>query len=59
MRDIRPQDDETERRYLCGLALFVLKDVVPDASMGDVWKARIAYMVLSVLALALILFFPR
>ena len=41
-----------------GLALFVLKGVVPDASMGDVWKASIAYMCLSILALALILIFP-
>jgi tripartite ATP-independent transporter DctM subunit len=41
-----------------GLALFVLKGVVPDASMGDVWKASIAYMGLSILALALILTFP-
>jgi tripartite ATP-independent transporter DctM subunit len=41
-----------------GLALFVLKGVVPDASMGDVWKASVAYMGLSILALALILAFP-
>ena len=41
-----------------GLALFVLKGVVPDASMGDVWKASVAYMCLSVLALTLILIFP-
>ena len=41
-----------------GLALFVLKGVVPDASMGDVWKASVAYMCLSILALTLILIFP-
>jgi tripartite ATP-independent transporter DctM subunit len=41
-----------------GLALFVLKGVVPDASMGDVWRASIAYMILSTIALALILVFP-
>lgn len=41
-----------------GLALFVLKGVVPDASMGDVWKASVAYMGLSILTLALILAFP-
>ena len=41
-----------------GLALFVLKGVVPDASMSDVWKASIAYMLLSTLALALIFMFP-
>jgi tripartite ATP-independent transporter DctM subunit len=41
-----------------GLALFVLKGVVPDASMGDVWKASVAYMALSVLALAMIMIFP-
>jgi tripartite ATP-independent transporter DctM subunit len=41
-----------------GLALFVLKGVVPDASMGDVWKASIAYMGLSIIALTLILIFP-
>jgi TRAP-type C4-dicarboxylate transport system permease large subunit len=41
-----------------GLALFVLKGVVPDATMGDVWKASVAYMALSMLALSLILIFP-
>jgi tripartite ATP-independent transporter DctM subunit len=41
-----------------GLALFVLKGVVPDASMGDIWRASIAYMILSTIALALILIFP-
>lgn len=41
-----------------GLALFVLKGVVPDASMGDVWKASIAYMLLSTLVLAIIFVFP-
>jgi tripartite ATP-independent transporter DctM subunit len=41
-----------------GLALFVLKGVVPDASMGDVWKASVAYMALSILALTLIMIFP-
>jgi tripartite ATP-independent transporter DctM subunit len=41
-----------------GLALFVLKGVVPDASMGDVWRASVAYMGLSTLALAMIIAFP-
>lgn len=41
-----------------GLALFVLKGVVPDASMVDVWKASIAYMALSTFVLMLILIFP-
>ncbi len=41
-----------------GLALFVLKGVVPDASMGDVWKASIAYMMISTLVLAIIFIFP-
>ena len=41
-----------------GLALFVLKGVVPDASMGDVWKASIAYMMISILVLATIFIFP-
>jgi len=41
-----------------GLALFVLKGVVPDASMGDVWKASIAYMIMSTLVLAIIFIFP-
>ena len=41
-----------------GLALFVLKGVVPDASMVDVWKASIAYMILSTLVLAIIFIFP-
>lgn len=41
-----------------GLALFVLKGVVPDASMGDVWKASIAYMIISTLVLAIIFIFP-
>jgi tripartite ATP-independent transporter DctM subunit len=42
-----------------GLALFVLKGVVPDASMGDVWKASIAYMVMSTLVLAIIMMIPE
>jgi TRAP-type C4-dicarboxylate transport system permease large subunit len=41
-----------------GLALFVLKGVVPDASMGDVWKASIAYMAMSTLVLAIIIVIP-
>jgi len=41
-----------------GLALFVLKGVVPDASMGDVWKASIAYMAMSTFVLALIIVIP-
>ncbi len=41
-----------------GLALFVLKGVVPDASMNDVWKASIAYMLISTFVLALIMAFP-
>ncbi|MSQ72824.1 MAG: TRAP transporter large permease [Betaproteobacteria bacterium] len=41
-----------------GLALFVLKGVVPDASMVDVWKASIAYMLISTLVLAIIFVFP-
>ena len=41
-----------------GLALFVLKGVVPDASMGDVWRASIAYMAISTFVLALIMAFP-
>jgi TRAP-type mannitol/chloroaromatic compound transport system permease large subunit len=36
----------------------VLKGVVPDASMGDVWKASIAYMMISTLVLAIIFIFP-
>lgn len=41
-----------------GLALFVLKGVVPDATMGDIWKASIAYMLISTFVLALIFIFP-
>jgi TRAP-type C4-dicarboxylate transport system permease large subunit len=41
-----------------GLALFVLKGVVPDASMADVWKASLAYMLISTLVLAIIFVFP-
>jgi tripartite ATP-independent transporter DctM subunit len=41
-----------------GLALFVLKGVVPGATMGEVWKASIAYMGLSTFVLALIIAFP-
>jgi tripartite ATP-independent transporter DctM subunit len=41
-----------------GLALFVLKGVVPDASMVDVWKASIAYMMISTLVLAIIFVIP-
>jgi tripartite ATP-independent transporter DctM subunit len=42
-----------------GLALFVLKGVVPDASMGDVWRASIAYMGMSMLVLAIIIIVPE
>jgi tripartite ATP-independent transporter DctM subunit len=42
-----------------GLALFVLKGVVPDASMTDVWKASIAYMAMSTFVLALIIAIPE
>ena len=42
-----------------GLALFVLKGVVPEASMVDVWKASIPYMMLSTIALVLIFIFPQ
>ena len=41
-----------------GLALFVMKGVVPDASMVDVWKASIPYMVLGATAMALVIAFP-
>ncbi len=41
-----------------GLALFVLKGVVPDASMVDVWKASIPYMAISTALLALIIALP-
>ena len=41
-----------------GLALFVLKGVVPDASMGDVWRASIAYMAMSTMVLSLIIAVP-
>jgi tripartite ATP-independent transporter DctM subunit len=41
-----------------GLALFVLKGVVPDASMMDVWKASVAYMAMSTFVLALIIAIP-
>jgi tripartite ATP-independent transporter DctM subunit len=42
-----------------GLALFVLKGVVPDASMVDVWKASIPYMAISTALLALIMALPE
>lgn len=42
-----------------GLALFVLKGVVPDASMTDVWKASVAYMAMSTFVLALIMAIPE
>ena len=42
-----------------GLALFVLKGVVPDASMVDVWKASVPYMAISTVLLALIMAVPE
>lgn len=42
-----------------GLALFVLKGVVPNATMIDVWRASVAYMGLSTIAIALIVAFPQ
>ena len=41
-----------------GLALFVLKGVVPGATMMDVWKSSIAYMAMSLFAMAIIFVFP-
>jgi len=41
-----------------GLALFVMKGVVPDATMGDVWRASLPYMLLGVIAMALVVTFP-
>lgn len=41
-----------------GLALFVLKGVVPGATMMDVWKSSIAYMAMSIFAMAIIFVFP-
>ena len=41
-----------------GLALFVMKGVVPDASMGDVWKASLPFVLLGVIAMALVVAFP-
>jgi TRAP-type C4-dicarboxylate transport system permease large subunit len=35
-----------------------MKGVVPDASIVDVWKASIPYMVLGAIAMALIIVFP-
>jgi len=41
-----------------GLALFVMKGVVPDASMVDVWKASIPFVILGATAMALVIAFP-
>ena len=41
-----------------GLALFVMKGVVPDATMMDIWKASLPFMLLGVIAMALIVAFP-
>jgi TRAP-type C4-dicarboxylate transport system permease large subunit len=41
-----------------GLALFVMKGVVPDATMMDIWKASLPFMLLGVIAMALIVMFP-
>jgi TRAP-type C4-dicarboxylate transport system permease large subunit len=41
-----------------GLALFVMKGVVPDATMMDIWKASLPFMLLGIIAMALIVAFP-
>lgn len=41
-----------------GLALFVMKGVVPDATIVDIWKASIPFVVLGAIAMALIIVFP-
>jgi tripartite ATP-independent transporter DctM subunit len=41
-----------------GLALFVMKGVVPDATMVDVWKASLPFMLLGIIAMALVVVFP-
>jgi tripartite ATP-independent transporter DctM subunit len=41
-----------------GLCLFVMKGVVPDASMVDIWKASVPFILMGVLAMALVMTFP-
>jgi TRAP-type mannitol/chloroaromatic compound transport system permease large subunit len=35
-----------------------MKGVVPDASMVDIWKASVPFMLMGVLAMALVIAFP-
>ena len=41
-----------------GLMLFALKGVVPQASMSDLYRAALPYVVLDVIALGLVMAFP-
>ena len=42
-----------------GLLLFALKGVVPDATMADIYRASIPFVVLIIILLALVLAFPQ
>jgi tripartite ATP-independent transporter DctM subunit len=41
-----------------GLLLFVMKGVVPDASLADIYRAGVPFFLLGALAIALIISFP-
>ena len=41
-----------------GLLLFTLKGVVPDATMGDIYRAGIPILFLIMILLAILLVFP-
>jgi TRAP-type C4-dicarboxylate transport system permease large subunit len=41
-----------------GLILFVMKSVVPDATMKEVYKASIPYVLLQIAVIVLIVLFP-
>lgn len=42
-----------------GLLLFTLKGIVPDASMGDIYRATIPFVILGLIGLSIMVIFPQ
>jgi TRAP-type mannitol/chloroaromatic compound transport system permease large subunit len=42
-----------------GLVLYTMKAVAPHHSMGEIYKASVPFVVLDIIAMALIMLFPQ
>jgi len=42
-----------------GLVLFTMKAVAPEYSMGEIYKASLPFVMLDIMALAIIMLFPN